>query len=90
MRGSFRLRQAMKIVLFARSKKCAYCGTHLTFQNATLDHIIPLGRGGSAGIENVTLACADCNRKKGHSLDWKPDGTFTGTADMGEGPDSSG
>lgn len=42
--------------------KCAYCGKrggHLE-----CDHIIPISRGGSNDLENLTTACRPCNRAK--------------------------
>jgi 5-methylcytosine-specific restriction endonuclease McrA len=43
---------------------CAYCYTELTSDNTHIDHIHPLSKDGSHSIDNVTLACKDCNRKK--------------------------
>lgn len=42
--------------------KCAYCGST---KNLTIDHIIPICRGGSDDIKNLQCLCRDCNRKKG-------------------------
>jgi 5-methylcytosine-specific restriction endonuclease McrA len=44
---------------------CQYCGKRGA---STFDHIIPLSKGGSRGSSNVTLACADCNGKKGNEV----------------------
>ncbi|MBF8263597.1 MAG: endonuclease [Parachlamydiales bacterium] len=45
------------------SRKCAYCD----IQNVPLqiDHMVPKSHGGSDRIDNLTLACASCNQKKG-------------------------
>ena len=43
---------------------CQYCGG----PGDTLDHIIPLSKGGPRGSTNVTLACADCNTRKGDQI----------------------
>jgi 5-methylcytosine-specific restriction endonuclease McrA len=45
-------------------KHCAYCNTELTSDNTHIDHIHPLSKEGSHSIDNVTLACKDCNLKK--------------------------
>jgi 5-methylcytosine-specific restriction endonuclease McrA len=45
-------------------KQCTYCNTELTSDNTHIDHIHPLSKGGSHSIDNVTLACKDCNLKK--------------------------
>jgi len=42
---------------------CQYCGsTH----NLTLDHVVPLSRGGSHSWDNVVTACERCNQRKGN------------------------
>ena len=45
------------------NRTCAYCN----IQNVPLEieHIIPLGRGGTNRVSNLTLACRPCNQRKG-------------------------
>ncbi|MBQ7421622.1 MAG: HNH endonuclease [Prevotella sp.] len=43
---------------------CIYCGTPLTIQAVTYDHIIPRSLGGSRGINNIVTACESCNGAK--------------------------
>jgi len=44
-------------------RKCAYCGAkYIPLQ---IEHINPKLRGGSNRVSNLTLACHDCNQKKG-------------------------
>ena len=52
--------------LFERYKKmCFYC----KINNATsIDHIIPISRGGKNNIENLMPSCISCNSKKGTKL----------------------
>lgn len=52
------------------SQPCFYCGGR---ENMTIDHIIPLARGGSHGIGNLLPACHGCNASKGSKtqLEWK-------------------
>ena len=45
------------------SRKCAYCG--IADVPLEIEHIIPKSRGGSSRISNLTIACHDCNQKKG-------------------------
>lgn len=43
---------------------CAYCGKgNLPLE---VEHLVPKMRGGSSRISNLTLACGDCNQKKGN------------------------
>lgn len=40
---------------------CVYCGTS---ERVGIDHMIPVARGGTDGIENIVPACKSCNSKK--------------------------
>ena len=45
---------------------CQYCGTDLSQQsrNLSIDHVIPLTKGGTHNRENLVTACKSCNLKK--------------------------
>lgn len=43
---------------------CYYCGESHPPQELTMDHIVPLGRGGRSSKGNVVAACKTCNSKK--------------------------
>ena len=43
---------------------CHYCGKKFSAHELTMDHIIPLSRGGRSTKGNVVPACLDCNQKK--------------------------
>jgi 5-methylcytosine-specific restriction endonuclease McrA len=43
---------------------CHYCGRRVGGTALTLDHVVPLGRGGSSRRGNVVPACKDCNNRK--------------------------
>lgn len=49
--------------------RCQICGTPIDFDNYTLDHIIPLSRGGANDISNYRAACRICNQFKSNRLD---------------------
>ena len=54
---------------------CFYCGS---LDKITIDHIIPISRGGTHGIGNLVSACSFCNGSK-HTkflIEWKRDLTF--------------
>ena len=46
-------------------QRCVYCATHLDQRTATLDHVVPLARGGAHDPGNLVVACGPCNRLKG-------------------------
>lgn len=45
--------------------KCALSGKELTPQNAAIDHIVPLSKGGSHYVSNAQILLADVNSAKG-------------------------
>ena len=47
---------------------CRYC--HTTEGPWDIDHIHPVARGGGDEDENLCVACATCNRRKGARLDF--------------------
>ncbi len=49
-------------------RRCVYCGTSLGLDNATLDHVLPLSRGGDHAPGNLVSACMACNQLKGSLL----------------------
>lgn len=44
--------------------KCALCGRPLTYAEMTIDHIVPLAKGGENEIENFQCTCKECNEFK--------------------------
>ncbi|WP_306520379.1 HNH endonuclease [Gemmatimonas sp.] len=50
------------------SQRCVYCATRLDQRTATLDHVVPLARGGANDPGNLVVACAPCNRLKSDLL----------------------
>ncbi|MFQ5828659.1 MAG: HNH endonuclease [Candidatus Methylomirabilia bacterium] len=43
---------------------CHYCGRHVGARHLSMDHVVPLIRGGRSTRGNVVPACKDCNSKK--------------------------
>jgi len=44
--------------------QCVYCGEPLTLETLTMDHVIPLSRGGTNFERNKAPACWPCNFAK--------------------------
>lgn len=49
-------------------RRCVYCATSLTPEEATLDHVQPVSRGGPNVPGNIVIACMRCNQLKGDTL----------------------
>jgi 5-methylcytosine-specific restriction endonuclease McrA len=45
---------------------CAYCKNE--FDKLTIDHVVPLSRGGLHEYDNIVPSCGPCNRSKGKKL----------------------
>ncbi len=51
--------------IFIRDKHtCQYCAKKLPNRELTLDHVMPISRGGGKSWENLVAACHPCNRVK--------------------------
>ena len=57
----------IKHLLMQRDKSiCQICGEPVAFADASLDHIIPISRGGSDEATNIRLAHLFCNVSRGN------------------------
>lgn len=51
--------------LFEKSAKCPYCRLKYTKKRIrSIDHFIPIAKGGVHSIENIVICCFPCNNKK--------------------------
>jgi|TARA_R110000764_G_C10792287_1_gene357750 5-methylcytosine-specific restriction endonuclease McrA len=51
---------------------CQYCNTPYTKTNLTLDHVLPLSKGGRTSWTNIVAACKACNSRKADKTHMKP------------------
>ncbi|NOX21347.1 MAG: HNH endonuclease [Nitrospirae bacterium] len=47
---------------------CYYCGRKVKPSELTMDHIVPIIRGGKSTKSNIVTACKECNNKKKYML----------------------
>ena len=47
-----------------QSANCYYCQKTIKLDEVTMDHIVPVSRGGYSSKGNVVPACKDCNTHK--------------------------
>jgi 5-methylcytosine-specific restriction endonuclease McrA len=52
---------------------CHYCGKKFPFKDITMDHLVPLARGGRSTKDNLVPCCKDCNnlKKSMLPLEWE-------------------
>jgi len=43
---------------------CHYCGNQVAFKDLTMDHLVPLARGGRSTKDNLVPCCKNCNNRK--------------------------
>jgi len=54
--------------LYRKTKNCHWCKQEFKLSELTLEHKIPLARGGLDNDNNLTLACEPCNTARGHNM----------------------
>jgi hypothetical protein len=64
--GDWDSKRAGRQAIFEREgHRCFYCLRQLGTRTRTLDHVVPLSRGGWNGYRNVVACCPACNEMKG-------------------------
>jgi hypothetical protein len=61
-------RSTWKDAGFKRSPNCTYCRRRVSRESMTVDHFIPLSRGGADDPDNWRLCCHNCNQLKADRL----------------------
>lgn len=54
--------------MFAKANRCSYCNCKMKAHEKTLDHVVPLSKGGAHSILNAVVCCKPCNSRK-HARD---------------------
>ena len=47
---------------------CYYCNSRMPAKMLTMDHIVPVARGGKSVKSNIVTSCKECNTKKKYML----------------------
>jgi 5-methylcytosine-specific restriction endonuclease McrA len=63
-----RLRQSAWWARKIKKGTCHYCGARVGSNHLTMDHVVPLSRGGKSSKGNLVPACKACNNKKKYLL----------------------
>lgn len=67
-RRSGHSKSVRKRLLKTKGRACHWCGRQLTLATSTVEHVVPLARGGLDNDNNRVLACEPCNRERGHAM----------------------
>ena len=73
--------RALRATAWWRRKRakglCHYCGGHFKPTDLTMDHLVPLIRGGRSVRANIVPCCKPCNyaKKNRLTLEWHPEDT---------------
>ena len=57
-----------RILLILAGNKCQTCKKKLD-KSFHADHVVPYSKNGSTNLNNAQALCAQCNLKKGNSID---------------------
>jgi len=63
--------ETRRLVRIRALNACEYCGllqTHSPLAALQIDHVLPLKHRGTDELENLALACIDCNLSKGSNI----------------------
>jgi hypothetical protein len=71
-RPKSRVRFNRKWVFLRDNYTCQYCHDTLTPKQCTIDHVVPVSKGGKTTWHNVVTACYSCNNSKGNRMEIRP------------------
>jgi len=54
--------------LYRHSQNCHWCHAFVSLELVTIDHVIPLSKGGLDHHNNMVLACSKCNRTRANDM----------------------
>lgn len=61
-------KKARARIIARNGPNCHWCQAMLTLETSTLDHVIPISRGGLNNPNNMVLACEPCNKGRGNAM----------------------
>lgn len=61
-KSTLKRRRKKNRLLTEQQCRCCYCAEPITVDSGTFDHVTARADGGGDGVENMVLACYDCNQ----------------------------
>ena len=78
IRGERRKARALRETQWWKRKRaagrCHHCGGQFPPQDLTMDHLVPIIRGGKSTKGNLVPSCKACNSERGHRLPFEAEG----------------
>lgn len=68
MAKCMRSRRKRRLRAWLRDPHCFWCNERLDPALATIDHVVPLSKGGRPHHDNEVLSCYACNQAKGNKF----------------------
>lgn len=65
--GSYTLAEWKELCVFC-DYRCLACGNQFSFDELTVDHIVPISLGGTSNIDNLQPLCKSCNSSKNNRI----------------------
>ena len=72
MKAKNTVRFSKQNIFLRDERRCQYCGVELTLNTSTMDHVLPISKGGKTTWHNVVTACYPCNNSKGNNPKIRP------------------
>lgn len=57
-------KEEKEFIRLTTNGRCAHCGKKLKLEDCTVEHIIPLNKGGTNDYVNLVVLCNNCNKEK--------------------------
>lgn len=71
MRNKQSYKRSSKLIKDVCKHICYYCGKEITTENLSIDHAIPLSRGGTNALSNLRICCKQCNFEKDNKTEYE-------------------
>lgn len=65
----FSLPKLREVMVSRLGKPCPYCAVEMRAKIFSVDHILPVSRGGKKNLANLQMVCSPCNRSKADLTD---------------------
>ena len=75
-------RKSWRAMVLHYRHHCLRCGLKYKFRQLSMDHVLPVSKGGAHTIKNLQPLCLSCNASKGNKIAWDYRGLFD--CDYGE------